>query len=128
MKNDKDIIALVKSRSDVMLVEERMPTPPKSRRDVMLVKTPTVIRLILRYGLTFCFVQYPYHVPELRRGEEMLFYQYYIPDGIDFQGYYANLSSIETKQSKEHHHTGLLRKLAMTMWQVTVLDDSLIVH
>ena len=76
MKNDKDIIAVV-----------------KSRRDVILVETPTVIREILRYGFTFSFVQYPYHVPTgLWRGEDMLFYPHYIPDGIDFQGYYANLS------------------------------------
>ena len=102
MKNDMDIIAVAKSRRDVMLVEERIPTPPKSRRDVIWVETPTVMRVLLRYGLTFGFVQYPYHVPTgLWRGEEMLFYPHYIPDGIDFQGYYVNLSSIGTKQSGE---------------------------
>ena len=74
-ENEKDIIAIVKSRKDAMLVEERMPIPPKPRRDAMLVETPTVIRVIVRYGFTFGFVQYPYHVPTgLRRGEDMLFY------------------------------------------------------
>ena len=135
MKNDKDIIAVVKprrdvmsveerlseppkSRKDVILVEERMPTPPKSRRDVILVEerrdviwveTPTVIRVILRYGLTLGFVQYPYHVPKgLRKGEEMLFYPHYIPDRIDYQGYYANLSSVGTKQSPKNKITSLV--------------------
>jgi len=109
MKNDKDIIAVVKSRRDVISVEERLSEPPKSRRDVMsveerrdviLVETPAVIRVILRYGLTLGFVQYPYHVPKgLRMGEEMLFYPHHIPDRIDYQCYYANLSSVGTKQS-----------------------------
>ena len=63
MKNVKDIVTIVKSRRDVMWVEERMPIQPKSRRDVIWVETPTMICVILRYGLTFGFVQYPYHVP-----------------------------------------------------------------
>ena len=70
MKNDKDIIAVIKSRRDVMWVEERLTTPPKSRRDVTLIEPPTVIREIVRYGLTFDFVQYPYRVPTgLWRGD-----------------------------------------------------------
>ena len=39
IRNAKDTIVVVKSRRDVMLVEERMPEQPMSCRDVMLVET-----------------------------------------------------------------------------------------
>ena len=127
MKNNKDIIAEVKShrdvmsveeRRDVMLVEERLSTQPKSRRDVMSVETPTVIREILRYGLTFGFVQYPYHVPTgLWWREEMHFYPHDIPNGIDFQGCYVNLSSRNPNDS--------IKQAQMTFeWLLPVRDAS----
>ena len=78
----EECIPTLPSRRDVMSVEECIPTQPKSRRDVILVEE---------------------HIPALpkSRRDVMSVEEHYIPNGLDFQAYYANLSSVggTTKQS-----------------------------